>query len=526
MNWALEEAKKIIEKYPRKEEYVIASGVSPSGFIHIGNFREIVTTYFIGKELERLGKKVRFILSFDDFDRFRKVPNGIPEEYEKYVGMPYTSIPSPFSSKSYAQEMEDIFVEELARLDIHPEIISQTKQYKSGRYNDRIIYAMDNRKQIFDILSKYKTQKFSDEERNNYYPISIYCDCCGKDSTKIINYDSDSRKIEYICSCNNHMKVNIDSCKNIKLQWKIDWPMRWQQEGVIFEPGGRDHSAENGSYAVSKEIAKTIFKYDPPYYTAYDFIGIKGGHGKMASSTGNVLTLSDLLSVYDKNIILWFYAKNRPSHQFNISLDEDVLRYYSEFDRLVKSYFSGTLDAVNTSILSLTNITPKYLENPKFDYIANFLPMVNYDQKVLSELLKKEGIDCDSIYYHNRLGRAINWITKYDNNKVSILENFNNSYYSTLNEKEKKWIADTLIVLQKQYSDSKELQDRLYGIVKEDNIDSKSLKKLQRRYFTILYNMILGRDNGPKLGLLLSVMNYDDICSKLLEDYDKKLVLK
>lgn len=74
MNWAQEEAKKIIEKYPNKDEYVIASGVSPSGFIHIGNFREIVTTFFVGKELENLGKKVKFILSFDDFDRFRKVP--------------------------------------------------------------------------------------------------------------------------------------------------------------------------------------------------------------------------------------------------------------------------------------------------------------------------------------------------------------------------------------------------------------------------------------------------------------------
>ena len=52
MNWALEEAKKLIDKYPNKEEFTIASGVSPSGFIHIGNFREVVTTFFVGKELK------------------------------------------------------------------------------------------------------------------------------------------------------------------------------------------------------------------------------------------------------------------------------------------------------------------------------------------------------------------------------------------------------------------------------------------------------------------------------------------
>lgn len=147
MNWAQEEAKKIIEKYPNKDEYVIASGVSPSGFIHIGNFREIVTTYFVGKELENLGKKVKFILSFDDFDRFRKVPKGMPESYSKYIGMPYTSIPSPFSeNKTYAKEMEDRFVSELNRLGINPETISQTEQYKSGRYDDKIKLAIKKEK--------------------------------------------------------------------------------------------------------------------------------------------------------------------------------------------------------------------------------------------------------------------------------------------------------------------------------------------------------------------------------------------
>ena len=42
----------------------------------------------------------------------------------------------------------------------------------------------------------------------------------------------------------------------MKLNWKIDWPMRWMIEDVIFEPGGRDHSSETGSYNVSKRNCK------------------------------------------------------------------------------------------------------------------------------------------------------------------------------------------------------------------------------------------------------------------------------
>lgn len=527
MNWALEEAKKLIEKYPNKEEFVIASGVSPSGFIHIGNFREIITTFFVGKELENLGKKVRFILSFDDFDRFRKVPNGIPESYNKYIGMPYTSIPSPFcENKTYAKEMEDRFIEELSRLGIYPETISQTEQYKSGRYNDKIKLAMVRRKEIFDIMSKYKTQEFTEDDRNNYYPISLYCEECDKDSTTILNYDELTGEVEYKCACGHHRIQNISNSGNIKLQWKIDWPMRWQQEGVVFEPGGRDHSAENGSFVVSKEIAKKIFDYEAPAYLAYDFIGIKGGNGKMSSSTGNVLTLTDLLGVYDKNLILWFYAKNKPNHQFNIALDEDVLRAYTEYDRMVKVYFEGKLDSKNSSILSLTGVKSSYLNNPNFGYIANFLPMVNYNEEALAKLLSKENIDCNSIYFKNRLLRAKCWLKKYNNSKINIIEEFNQDYYDSLTEEEKDWLKSTLSVLQNNYKTTQELQTDLYAIVKKGNEEPKELKNKQKRYFQIIYNLLLGQNSGPKMGLLLSAMDYDLISSRLQKGSIKKLTMK
>ncbi len=524
MNWALEEAKKLIEKYPDKEEFVIASGVSPSGFIHIGNFREIVTTFFVGKELKNLGKKVRFILSFDDFDRFRKVPNGMPKSYNQYIGMPYTSIPSPFNkNKTYAQEMEERFMEELSRLDIYPETISQTEQYKSGRYDEKIKLAMQRRETIFDIMSKYKTQDFSEDDRNNYYPISLYCEECGKDSTTILGYNEITGDLEYKCSCGHHHIQNINNCGNIKLQWKVDWPMRWQQEGVIFEPGGRDHSAENGSFAVSKEIANQIFNYNAPSYVAYDFIGIKGGNGKMSSSTGNVLTLTDLLAVYDKNIILWFYAKNKPNHQFNIALDDDVLRSYTEYDRMVKAYFEGKLDDRNASILSLTGVNANYLNNPNFGYIANFLPMVSYNEDALAKLLSKENIDCSTIYFKNRLLRARCWLEKYNNSKINVLDEFNKEFYDTLTCEEKEWLKMTVFILKNEYDSTQELQTDLYAIVKTGNDNPKELKARQKRYFQIIYNLILGQNSGPKMGLLLSAMDYELIVSKLQNEKVKKL---
>ena len=60
MHWAEVIAQKIIQKNPDKEEYVCAAGISPSGSIHIGNFRDIATSYFVAKSLRKWERKQNF----------------------------------------------------------------------------------------------------------------------------------------------------------------------------------------------------------------------------------------------------------------------------------------------------------------------------------------------------------------------------------------------------------------------------------------------------------------------------------
>ena len=517
MNWAEEVAKRIIEERPNEEVYTVASGVSPSGFVHIGNFREIATPYLVVKELRKLGKKVRYILSFDEYDRFRKVPGNIDKSYEKYIGMPYTDIPSPFTdNESYASYMENRFLNELKEMDVEVECIYQTKEYRSGRYNKYIKLAMDNKDKIFDIIDDFRTQDSTEEEKENYYPISIYCSKCKKDTTKILRYDNNTSEVEYICDCGNKEVINIETSNNIKLQWKVDWPMRWMVEKVTFETGGADHSASNGSKAVSERVAREIFNYEPPVYIPYNFIGIKGAGAKMSSSTGNVLTLTDLLKVYDKNIIWWFYARFDNMHAFDLALDNDVIRYYSEFDRWVKLYFNGNIDDKNKSIIELTGVQKEYLNNPNFSYLATFLPIVNYDINLLKELLIKEGIDVNSKEFNQRLELATNWVKEYGlDYQVRLLEERNNEFYNGLTTIEKEYLNKTKELLKKDYSSTDELQTALYDVVKDKIIEDKELKNLQKRYFQILYNMLLGLNKGPKLGLFLMAIDKEKIMNLL-----------
>ena len=95
MHWSDTIADKLIKKNPDKEEFVCAAGISPSGSIHIGNFRDIATSLFVVRALERKGKKARLLFSWDEYDRLRKVPVNVEKAtdgFEKYIGYSYVDL--------------------------------------------------------------------------------------------------------------------------------------------------------------------------------------------------------------------------------------------------------------------------------------------------------------------------------------------------------------------------------------------------------------------------------------------------
>ena len=86
--------------------------------------------------------------------------------------------------------------------------------------------------------------------------MSIFCPHCHKDSTKIVSLSDDCTKAHYTCECGHEGDFDFTKDFNCKLQWKVDWPMRWMVEGVDFEPGGKDHASKNGSYDTAKDISR------------------------------------------------------------------------------------------------------------------------------------------------------------------------------------------------------------------------------------------------------------------------------
>ena len=520
MYWADQLADEIIRRKPDKEEYVCAAGISPSGSVHIGNFRDIATSYFVCRALQKKGKKAKLLFSWDEFDRLRKVPKNVSDylgnnSFEQYIGCPYVDIPDPFGKEeSYAAHFEKEFMASVERFGIQMEYRYQAKEYRSGRYAEYIIFALKNRDKIFSILDSHRTQDATEEERKNYYPVSIFCPHCHKDSTKIVSLSEDCTKAHYVCECGHEGDFDFTKDFNCKLQWKIDWPMRWKAEGVDFEPGGKDHASKNGSYDTAKDISKQVFGYDPPLFQGYEFIGIKGSVGKMSGSSGLNMTPDFLLKLYPPEMILWLYAKTEPLKAFDFCLSDEILRQYFEFGKMVGAVRAGTADENTKRIIENSLIEGRNFVPVPMSQLVDLGSVVDFNPDMMEKLFQKIGTPYTKEEFSELFEKAKFWLkTCSPESEYNILKKRNWKYWRTMAEPERACVRALHDYIAAGGYTLDSLQSELYAIPKQvfpDKAEDKNaLKQVQSKFFQDVYNLILGRDRGPRLYLYLFAVDAD-----------------
>lgn len=521
LTWAENIAKQIIARRPDKEEYVCAAGISPSGSIHIGNFRDIATSYFVVQALRGLGKKAKLLFSWDEYDRLRKIPvnvSTVRDDMEQYVGMPYCDVPNPFGNqrdaKTYAEYFEKEFMESIGAFGIEMDYRYQSQMYRSGKYTDLILQAIAKRKEIFDVLDRHRTQTATEEERNNFYPVSIYCDHCGKDTTKIVSLSDDNTVAEYECACGHHGIFDFKENHNCKLNWKVDWPMRWLYEGVDFEPGGKDHATAHGSYDTSKDVSKEIFGYEPPLFQGYEFIGIRGTTGKMSGSSGLNMTPGTLLKIYQPEVLLWLYAKTEPMKAFDLCFDEGILRQYGEFDRMLTKYLDGTADDVVKGIMESCSIAGRQVQPVPMSLLVQMGSVVNFNVELLETVLRKNGTPYTYDQFKDRLDRAKYWLEVCAPDQVYRLRTWRNwEVYNTLTDEQKAEIALIFKNLTEHDYTLDELNTMIYAVpieVRGVEMNDKEKKKVQMPFFKNVYRLLLDREQGPRLYLFLDALDKKD----------------
>lgn len=501
-SWASVAADKIIALHPDASIYTTAAGISPSGVVHFGNFRDVATSHLVREALKEKGKKTRLICSWDNFDRFRKVPIGVPESFVQYIGKPLSKIPDPFGElSSYAERFQKPFIEAMEQLGIDIEYRDQTALYESGVYDEMIFHALRNLEKIAEILLSFMSEKAKGEKgldpthyRENYYPISVYSRFSGKDSTKILNYDGKST-ITYLCA-ETGKEETVDLAKDhiAKLAWKIDWPMRWKHEQVRFEPGGHDHASPGGSYDVSSKVSKEIFDYKPPLFVEYKFVGIQGLGAKMSGSKGNAVSPLELLDIYEPDLLKWLYFRKSPDQSFELAFNTDIYRQYDEYDAEHKE----------------ENAIP-------FRQAVGFGQVVQWQNDKLETVLEALGLKYSVESITRRLLLARNWLTKYNPEEVIVLnKNINKEYSSLMTDMRKERIKRLYNELVKSKDATiQELEVLVYDIPKSPDLSEDELKKEQRAFFKDVYNLLINKDTGPRLGTFLWAVDREQVLKLL-----------
>ena len=526
MHWSEEIAKRIIERNPDKEEYVCAAGISPSGSIHIGNFRDIATSYFVVRALRKMGRKARLLFSWDEFDRLRKVPVNVAkvrDDMEQHIGKPYVDVENPFKDapeiKTYAEYFEKEFEQSIVKFGIEMDYRHQADMYRSGKYVEHILHALRKRGEIFDILDSHRTQDAQEGEREAYYPVSIYCPICGKDTTKIHSLSDDCTVAQFSCECGHSGEFDFTKDFNCKLAWKIDWPMRWMYEGVDFEPGGKDHAARNGSYDTSKDISKAIFGYEAPLFQGYEFIGIKGTTGKMSGSSGLNLTPDTLLKLYQPEVILWLYSKTEPLKAFDFCFDDGILRQYFEFDKMQTAWEDGTADEHTSAIMYNTTVEGRKPATVPMSLLVQLGSVVNFNVPMLEIVFEKIGTPYKYADFADRLERAKFWLEQCSPENVNRLRTYRNwELYNSFTDEEKKEIELLCNFLKTDGYTLDDLNAELYAIPKKifgEDMDAKELKGIQGQFFKNVYKLIIDKERGPRLYLFLFAVDKESYLSLL-----------
>jgi len=509
--WADQIARNVVRTRGDKKTYVLAAGITPSGTIHIGNFREMITVDLIARALRSLGKNVRFIYSWDDYDRLRRIPVNVPkqEELQKFLGYPIVDVPDTFDCHSnYAEHMEREVADALPAVGIRPEFIRQHTMYRNCTYADEIRTCMNARDKIREVLNKFRGKE--DELPKEWWPLHVFCEKCKRDEGEVKTYDGEY-SIEYECTCGHKGTINFKENGNVKLPWRVDWPMRWHFEKVDCEGGGKDHNAPGGSIDTGHAIQQAVYNESPPVRFMYDFVIPKSG-GKMSKSLGNLIRLVDVLDIYLPEVTRFFFAGTKPMKEFSIAMDEEIFKVYEDFYKVERIYF-GKEESQRAAHwkrvyeMSCVDGVPKEMPaQPTFKHCVELVNMNGTPEKALEKIGEKLSAESRKRYLA-MLACAKNWVEKYAPEDYKFKVNTKIPDVSMMDAQ--RSAVRSLGAKMDIINSETELAKAFVEITKKNGLTN-------HEFYRACYLILIGKETGPRLAPFIFAIG-KDVVAKLFK---------
>ena len=469
---------------------VVSSGISPSGEIHIGNMREVLTADAVFRAVKERGVPARFNYVCDNLDPLRHVyPFLDAALYEPLIGKPLSGIPCPCGRHpSYAEHFLTPFLASLQALRVTVELERADRMYASGRMNRTIGLALAGRDRIAAILSEL-TGKTIDAAWSPFNPL---CPACGRvTQTSVTGFSIEDETVGYACACGGSGDQPMAS--GGKLTWRVDWPARWAMLGVTVEPFGKDHATRGGSYDTGTRIAREVFDYEPPLPVPYEWISLKG-RGDMSSSKGNVLSIGQVLDLAPPEALRYLVMRERPQSTISFDPGLPLLKLVDEVD-------DATSSGVDSRALELSRAAGFRPVGVPFKHLVVAAQVARFDVLRTLDVLARTGYrDLDQAAIGDRLAYARRWLDRHapDDMKFEVKPELP-AEAAALDASQKAFLARLAGTLN-DGMDGEAVHLAIYDLAKEFP-EAKPAE-----LFQALYVALLGKPKGPRAGLFIAAL--------------------
>jgi len=493
-SWPFVEARKLVKErkkiFEKKGKIILQTGYGPSGLPHIGTFAEVARTTMMVNAIKQLTNIPTEIITFsDDMDGLRKIPDNIPnkEILEKNLYKPLTSVPDPFKKyKSFGEHNNEMLKRFLNEFKFQYTFKSSTETYKKGLFNEALLLVLEKYEQIKEII----LPTLGKERKKTYSPFLPICSETGKVlEVSVIEIKKKEGKIIYQ---NGDKKIETEVINGkCKLQWKVDWAMRWYAFDVDYEMYGKDLIE---SAILSNKICKVLGKKGPNGFAYEMFLDEKGE--KISKSKGNGITIEDWLK-YASPESLSLYMYQNPKRAKKLYADvvpKAVDEYLTCVDKFSKQDDNQKL--LNPVWHIHKGNPPKEKSIMPFSVLLNLVGTSNAtDKDVLWKFIKKNEKDI-KVSDYPVLDSLVGYALKYFQDIVKP-----NKKYRKPNDKEKKALQDLVKRLEdcKEQMDPEIIQTIVYSVGK-DNGYQENL----REWFKAIYEIIFGDQDGPRMGFFIS----------------------
>jgi lysyl-tRNA synthetase class 1 len=499
-SWPFVEARKLIKErqkiYEKKGKITLQTGYGPSGLPHIGTFAEVARTTMVVNAIKQIIDIPTEIITFsDDMDGLRKIPDNIPNQeiLKKNLNKPLTSIPDPFKKfKSFGEHNNEMLKKFLNKFKFNYIFKSSTDTYKNGLFNDALFLVLEKYEEIIDII----LPTLGKERRETYSPFLPLCPETNKVlEVPIIEIKKKEGKIIYK---NGDKKVETEVINGkCKLQWKVDWAMRWYAFDVDYEMYGKDLIE---SAILSSKICRTLGKRSPNGFAYEMFLDEKGE--KISKSKGNGITIEQWLK-YASPESLSLYMYQNPKRAKKLYADvvpKAVDEYLTCIDKFNEQDDKQKL--LNPVWHIHNGKPPKEKSIMPFSVLLNLVGTSNAtDKEVLWKFIKKYKQDI-KVEEHPILDKLVEYALKYFDDVVKPKKK-----YRKPNEKEKKALHDLIKRLKdcKEQNNPEAIQTIVYSVGKDNGYEENL-----REWFKAIYEIIFGDQDGPRMGFFISFFGIDE----------------